>query len=310
MPAAVANSYRNTGGAAATATCTFSATAGNQLESWIRGSANASATVANVFDNSGGDFTNTGTPTTTTMSVAGTPWTVDQWAGRMVTITAAADAGLFRTSRLISSNTNNTLTFAAFGTAPVAGGTFSIGNAWAIADSAHGNAWTLDGGAATSHAQWWEVTNCLAASSATQTVVWGGGSTGFTVDIHEISGAGGVAATATAAAGSSATPVCNSVTGGGLLLGGFSVPTTAMTWSSALDNSAGTSMTVDTPPSGTYRIAVTSLHEASGAHAPRITASSSEGWVATPLLIPDVGGAPTTSLPPFRRPYRFFRRRT
>lgn len=51
---------------------------------------------------------------TTTLVVAGTPWTVNQWAGKFVYLTTAGGAGYYAR---ISSNTNNTLTFPAIGAA-------------------------------------------------------------------------------------------------------------------------------------------------------------------------------------------------
>lgn len=68
--------------------------------------------------------------TTTTLVVAGTPWTVNQWRGRCV---AYGAAGAVPTVARIVSNTNNTLTIAhvvtgaALGVAPAAGNNYTIG---------------------------------------------------------------------------------------------------------------------------------------------------------------------------------------
>ncbi len=291
---AVAHTSRNTGGAAGTATVLldFAQTAGRQLELFVRGSANAGATIFGVADNaflSGGTLT--GSPTTTVLQVTGASWTTDQHAGKGFVITASGTSANVGASRLILSNTSNTLTLAsALPTTPSSGDTVNIGNGYAAVT---GQAWTADGGAATSHAQWWEALNIYAASinTVTITVWWSGGNTAFTLSVSEISDAGGGATSTTAAAGNSGTPTCGSITGSGLLMAGFSPPTTNQTWSNPLDASGGATMTFDTPTAGTYRMAVTDLHESSGTYAPRVTQSTSEGWVAIPLFIADVAGA-------------------
>lgn len=293
--ATLTNSQQGSAGAAATGTIllTFAQTAARLLEMLVRGSANASATIANIFDNAGGAFTSTGTNTTTTMQASGVTWTTNQWAGYMVTVTNAADPD-FNLSRLISSNTSNTLTFAAYGSAPINSGTFVIGNVWA---AVAGQSWTADGGVGTSHAQWWHASNILAASTSatTVTVVWGGGNTANTLTVLEFGGYDTTTpdSSTTAASGTGTTPTCNSLTvsGSGYLVAGFSTPTTAQTWSSALDNAAGSTMTI-TQPAGTSRAATPTLVKASGGtFAPRITDSTSEGWVAIPLFINDPAGA-------------------
>lgn len=69
--------------------------------------------------------------TTTTLTVTGTPWTVNQWAGRSVFFPGLG-GGNGLTARILS-NTNNTLTFAdvatgqPLATAPGAGANYSIG---------------------------------------------------------------------------------------------------------------------------------------------------------------------------------------
>lgn len=301
MPnAAVAHTSRNTGAAAATGTVLldFAPTAGRQLEMLIRGSANASATIFGVSDNaflSGGTLT--GSPTTTVLQVTGASWTTDQHAGKGFVITASGVSANVGAARLILSNTSNTLTLAsALPSTPASGDTVNIGNGWAAVT---GQAWTADGGAGTSHAQWWEALNIYGASinTVTITVYWSGGSTGFTFSVSEISDPGGGASSTTAAAGNSGTPTCGSITGSGLLLAGYSCPTTNQTWSSPLDASGGATMTFDTPTAGTYRMAITDLHESSGTFAPRTTQSNSEGWVAIPLFIADTGGG-ATPIPP------------
>jgi len=60
---------------------------------------------------------------TTTMTVSGTPWLTNQWVGAKVTFTTGANAGL---SRIVSSNTNNTLTFPALPNAVVLGNTYAV----------------------------------------------------------------------------------------------------------------------------------------------------------------------------------------
>jgi hypothetical protein len=72
--------------------------------------------------------TASGTQTATTLAVAGTPWTTNQWAGYWVTLTGGTGADQVR---LIISNTSNTLTVDAWVTTPVAASTtFAIGR-WA-----------------------------------------------------------------------------------------------------------------------------------------------------------------------------------
>jgi len=67
--------------------------------------------------------------TTTSLTVAGTPWTTDQWKGRFV---AYVNGGITYTAR-VSSNTTNALTIAdivtggAMAAAPVAGQSYTIG---------------------------------------------------------------------------------------------------------------------------------------------------------------------------------------
>lgn len=60
---------------------------------------------------------------TTTMTVSGTPWITNQWVGAKVTFTTGANAGL---SRIVTSNTNNTLTFPALPNAAVSGDTYAV----------------------------------------------------------------------------------------------------------------------------------------------------------------------------------------
>lgn len=296
MAASITGVSQNTGGAAATATCllTFAQTAGDIIEAFIRGSANASATVANIYDDAGGTWSSTGTPTSTVIQFTGASWTVNQFAGCVLTCTDASNGSLFRISRPIASNTSNTVTLSsALPATPSSGESFVIGNAW----SALGT-WTADGGAATSHAQFLHATNVLAASGSavTLTVVWGGGNTGFTLGCVGITGAATGATpevVGTVAAGTGTAPIAGSVTSavGGVLLGGFSTVTTAQTYSSGLDNAAGSALTQQVPASGTYRVFVGSRLESAGTYAPRVTQSASEGWVAAAIFVPDPGAA-------------------
>jgi hypothetical protein len=67
--------------------------------------------------------------TTTTITVAGTPWTTNQWAGRLCTVrnaTPLPNVG-FADRFVITSNTSNTLTFSARPAAPTVGATFFLG---------------------------------------------------------------------------------------------------------------------------------------------------------------------------------------
>jgi hypothetical protein len=74
----------------------------------------------------------TGTPTTTSMTVTGTPWAVNQWKGRFVFFRGTGTSGLGQIAR-ITDNTNNTLTYAdgvtglPIATAPIAGAPYIIG---------------------------------------------------------------------------------------------------------------------------------------------------------------------------------------
>lgn len=74
----------------------------------------------------------TGTPTTTSMTVAGTPWTVGQWAGRYVYFPGTGAQGTGSIGR-ITANSANTLTYAdnitgnGISTAPTAGASYQIG---------------------------------------------------------------------------------------------------------------------------------------------------------------------------------------
>jgi hypothetical protein len=69
----------------------------------------------------------TGTPTTTTMTVSGTPWTAGQWVGRYVYFRTQGSIGR------ITANTSNTLTYednvfgGAISSAPVSGANYVIG---------------------------------------------------------------------------------------------------------------------------------------------------------------------------------------
>lgn len=62
--------------------------------------------------------------TTTTCTVAGTPWTVDQWKGFVFRIRSGT--GKFQPPVLISGNTNNTLTFSTLAVAPDATTVFDV----------------------------------------------------------------------------------------------------------------------------------------------------------------------------------------
>lgn len=70
--------------------------------------------------------------TTSTLVVSGTPWTVNQWAGRFVNY-GASSAGMLPNMARIVSNTNNTLTLidgvtgSSTVVAPVAGNSYTIG---------------------------------------------------------------------------------------------------------------------------------------------------------------------------------------
>ncbi len=93
---------------------------------------------------------------TTTITVSGTPWTTNQWAGRLVSIRNTSPlAGVGFAQRFaVTSNTNNTLTFAAT-TAPTVGATFILGlgrftdyhpvGGWLDADTESGSASTRGG---------------------------------------------------------------------------------------------------------------------------------------------------------------------
>jgi len=70
--------------------------------------------------------------TTSTLVVSGTPWTVNQWAGRFVNYGAPAISGMLPNIARIVSNTNNTLTLVdvitgGTVTAPAAGNNYTIG---------------------------------------------------------------------------------------------------------------------------------------------------------------------------------------
>lgn len=296
MAASVTGQSTNTGGAAATATVllTFAQTVLDNLYLWVRGSANASATVANVYDDSGGAQVATGTPTATVIQMTGAAWTTDQWAGYTLTNTGSATAD-FHISRVVVSNTSNTLTTATWPNVPASGTTYVLGNTWSTLTP-----FTIDGGAATSHALWAHATGVLAASSSavTVTVVWGGGNTAFTVGAVGVNGMQTGSApevVGTVTNGNSAAPIAGSVVaaGGGILLLGVSAVTTAMTFTNQLDNSSGSSLSQLLPASGTSRILVADRIEAAGTYAARATMSGSEGWTTGAIFVPD----PTVAFP-------------
>lgn len=308
--ATLTNSQQGSGAAAAQSTIllTFAQTAGRLLELLVRGSANASATIAAVIDNSKGSPAVGNGSTTTVIVLSATSYATNELVGAIAHFSSGVNAGTIRT---ITANTSTSITVAAV-SLPSTGDVIDIGNVWAAVP---GQAWTADGGAGTSHAQWWQASGIFAAGTSvtTITVVWAGGNTANTLTVYEFSGFDTTtpSASTTAAAGNSATPTCNSISpsGSGYLLAGYSCPTTAQTWSSALDNAAGNAMTI-TQPSGTSRAAGPTLVKASGGtFAPRITMSTSEGWVAIPLYINDAAGAATHSVPMTPRQVRFFPRR-
>lgn len=300
--ATLTDSLQTSAAAAAESThlISYAQTAGRLLALLVRGSANASATISNVFDDAGGQFTTTAI-TDQTHFVFGTPgWTTNQWAGYILTCVTSGDPN-FRLSRSIVSNDSTTITLSsAFPNNETSGGSnFVIGNVWTAVS---GQSWTADGGAGTSHIQWWYANNILAASTNANTVhvIWGGGNTANTLTSCQFSGfdTANPISGAAAANGTGTTPTCGNISPSvsGILLGGYGCPTTAQTFSNALDNAAGNTMTIN-QPSGTQRAAVASLTKSGGGTwAPRITQSTSEGWVAIPVFVNDVaaaGGQPT-----------------
>lgn len=168
-----------------------------------------------------------------------------------------------------------------------------------LSDSVNGSytalgSWVQDGGSGVSHAQWFKVT-VGTATAPTFTFSWTGGAATYTLLIVEVSG-GAAETLGSAGTGSSTTPTCGNVvaSGAGLLLAGYASVATQQTYSSALDNSGGGSMTIRQPAAGTLRMAAATSSVTAATFAPRITTTTSEGWVAIALFIPDAGGGGET----------------
>lgn len=175
------------------------------------------------------------------------------------------------------------------GNASAAAAAITANFAAGVAMTALGS-YLADGGAGTSHGRWFK---CVVIHdnivAPTFTISWTGGASTYDLIVVEVFAGGG--AIIASASGTGTAPISASVspstTIGNLLLCGFASVTTAQTYSAALDNAGGSSMTLTQPSAGTFRSAVTSLHEAVGTYAPRATQSTSEGWLATALSIPD-----------------------
>lgn len=192
------------------------------------------------------------------------------------------------------------VTFAALSWTPAVGNTLYVGirlsgNASAtqpsVSDNINGSytalgTWVLDGGAATSHGEVFKRTVVTATAPAI-TFSWTGGNAGYTVVVWEVSGTTGEVVAS--GSGNSATPIGGSVSpsGAGIIFLFTETATSAMTFTSALDNSGGNAMTIDAPPSGTFRASLSHrAGEAAGTYVPQIN-QSTEGWVAVTVFALD-----------------------